>query len=274
MIIDLNFDPKNTNKIIGEPLSPNTHWIMNTINTTLGWPFASDPNKIVKFYLVRSKVQFEFTFKKDGVLHRKPIGGELIDVSIPVRNDDNGELLKNYDNWTANYALTLEETGDTLDLKAESLDGVAQDIHGIVFVQYDRPWDGPKFQKRLGRLFLLSIINTLGTLGINSSDVASYLNQVQQEIITPLESLFPINQDHARLLAEKVSRAVQNLKNTTPDLNIFNEIWQGTSNLVNKMVNNPADDDEAEFQGNASDNQGQFRDCATAVTDVFSKNQS
>ncbi|HXW52831.1 MAG TPA: hypothetical protein VEL47_01870, partial [Myxococcota bacterium] len=243
------YDPKNENQIIGIPISKKPHWIMNTINRTLEWPVAGHPEKIVKFDLVRAKVQFEYTYMKDNEPHRKPIGGELIDVSFPNRIDFRlTNFLKNYPQWIATYRLTLKETGESLIMKAESVAGLSADIYEIMFGQFDRPWGDPKYQKRLNRLFFLSIVDMLSTIGLGSKDANEYANSVQQQVVDPLKNLFPLD-GQSTAKAKEVSRAAQNIMKKYPQMGVTNKILWGTVKLVfDEMIKNPGDDDEEKFK--------------------------
>lgn len=240
------FDKDDKSKIIGSPLSNTSSWIMNTINKTLEWPVENQPEKLVKFYLVRSKVQFEYTYGKDGQFVRKPVGGELIDVSFPHKDDFRlTTFLNNYDSWVADYTLKMDTSDDAFVMKAESLSGIAEDLYGVVFEQFSRPWEGAKYTKRINRLFFLAIVDMLSSFGLGSSEAKNYLDMVQQQVILPLSQLYPLSQEKAEELLENV----QGLSGQTESMTTANMLWHGISKLVSdELIKNPKADDEEEFK--------------------------
>jgi hypothetical protein len=241
-------DPDDPNKILGIPLSKKPHWLMNTINKTLEWEVAGHPEKIVKFDLVRAKVQFEYTYIKDNVPHRRPIGGELIDISFPHRKDFRlSNFLKNYDKWVANYRLTLNETGESFVMKAESVDGIAADIYEVVFEQFDRPWADPKYEKRINRLFLLGIIDMI-SVKLTNQQIEDYLGVVQKEVIQPLNGVYPLDTQAANALIKQLDDTAQGLAQKYPQMTIPNKIWHGIAKLVEEeLLRNAQSDDEKQF---------------------------
>lgn len=231
---DNRFDfTQGKKSILGRSISKTPHWIMNSINTTLGWPFENDATKLIHFYLVRSKVQFEVVYAdKDHKLARKPIGGELIDVSIPLKDDDNlKEIIKHYDAWISNYNFSLDNTEDNLNLKGESITGLAEDITGIIFHQYDRPWEANKYEKRLYRLFFLSIVEMLGQNNHSNENLLDYIATVKDII----------NQS-------KPSSAIDELINKHSSLSINNQLYAGIIKVINNIAISSKEDDEKNLQ--------------------------
>lgn len=242
------FDGKDKSKIVGIPLSTRGKWIMNTINKSLEWPSGLNPKDLVKFYLVRSKVQFEYTFVKDGVSRRVPIGGELIDVSFPHRDDFRlASFFKNLSTGVADYKLSLEGTDETLDLKAESLTGIATDLHEVLFEQFPRPWEASKYEKRINRLFFFSIVEMLGHVGLGSAKTSSYVAEALA-LLNQMEKVLP-KSANSKAQADSVLTGLNSLKSKHPHMQIANHFFEALGELVSsRILNEPKDDDQEKFQ--------------------------
>lgn len=236
-------------KIIGIPLNRRGKWIMNTINKALEWPSGLNPKDLIKFYLVRSKVQFEYTYSKDGTVIRKPIGGELIDVSFPHRDDFRlAAFFRNLKTGIADYKITLDETGESIVVKAESVSGLANDVREVLFEQFPRPWEASKYVKRINRLFFFGIIDMLGSLGVGSPDAEVYINDILDLILKPMENVLPMSND-SKHLALKAHKAVEELSKHYPEMPIINRFFAAVDELVShRFFNSPKENDEAEFK--------------------------
>ncbi len=237
-------------RIIGIPLNKKTNWIMNTINKTLEIPSETDPKKIVKFYLVRSKAQFEYTFTKNNQSKRIPIGGELIDVSFSHKDDARTEpFFINYKRGVADYILSMGDK--SIKIKAESLFGLAKDLYEVVFEQWPRPWAAKKYEKRVSRIFFLSIVEMMGKLGIGSNQAKDYIEQVKADILAPLASVYPLSEsdpDQATKLVEQTLTRAKELHSSWPDMEIAGQAFIGLSELASHMFENPWLDDKANFE--------------------------
>lgn len=242
------YDKDQKDKIIGIPLTDKTNWISNSINQTLTWSLPNDPNKLIKFYLVRAKIQFEYTFSKDG-LHRKPIGAELIDVSLPHKDDFRSKLFfENYDRLIADYIIVGDDPNQLLNMKSESITGIAEDLFQVLFDQFSRPWEASKYEKRIGRLFFFGIVQMLGSYGSGSHQVKDYLAQVNKQIIEPLSQLYPINPDEANNTIKQVSDSLSYLVNEFSSLAAANLVWSGFIRTTKELVEHPKDDDEENYK--------------------------
>ncbi len=236
-------------KVITTRLSSKTNWIVNTDNRNLGWTWGSDPSKQVKFFLVRSKAYFEYTFEKDGALKRKAVGGELIDISIPHRDDDRlRDFLDNYDVNVAEYTI-IKDHDDWLTMKAYSLLDLAEDLQFILLDSFDRPWKGgAKYNKRIYRLFFLFIAEQLGAFGLGSAQTTEYIANIRENIIQPLNALFPLN-ENASAIAAQVQSDIQSLGEKWSQLPLANHFWHAFGNFIeNALVPKPQDGDQAGFQ--------------------------
>jgi hypothetical protein len=235
-------------RIIGVPLSGKPDWIVNTDNRTLEWPTGADESKVVKFHLVRAKAGFEYSFLINGKLHRKPIGGELIDVSLPHWDDESTkEFLNNYDENVAEYTIVSPDGDDKILLKSYTVAYLAHDLLNILFGQFDRPWNGgPKYAKRVNRLFFLSLLEMLADLGLGSDDAKEYTNDLKENILAPLKSIYPLK-DNAQARADLQKNIIE-FATKFPKAASINDFWAKLDKLINKdLVNNPQESDEVEF---------------------------
>jgi hypothetical protein len=246
------FDGPGKTKIVGIPIGDKrSKWIMNTINKTLEWPSGLNPKDLIKFYLVRSKVQFEYTFKKDGVMKRVPIGGELIDVSFPHKDDFRlAAFFDNLDTDIADYQLTMStgDTDETITMKAESLSGLATDVYEVIFEQFPRPWEASKYDKRINRLLFFSIVEMLKYFGLGSPDTAQYVQDIEEKVIPLMENVDP-GSDNAKAQTEEVLKALSDLKETYPKMNIANHFFEGLGEIVTeRFFADPKETDKEEFK--------------------------
>ena len=136
------------------------HGMYIQMNQTLD--FSSSSGRI-KFNLVRTKVNFNFIFQRpDGEKITKLIGGELIDVSIPHRLDNN---LRHFyeegpDRLIQQYRLNYGD--NKLEFLSYTYFYLAHDLEFILFKFVRKPWQTPKYEKRLNRLFYLYVIDDNG----------------------------------------------------------------------------------------------------------------
>jgi hypothetical protein len=229
-------------KIVGLPLSAQTDWIMNSDNRTLEWPLGTDFSKLVKFNLVRAKAGFEYSYEQDHRIHRRPIGGELIDISLPHREDaSTREFLDNYDNNIVTYKILSPDKESFLEIKSYSIEYLAHDLLNILFGQFDRPWNGgPKYGKRVNRLFFLGIIDMLATFPLGSEESKEYIALIKEKILNTLKD--------KNNLGENIKNNVDFIINKYPTMQATNDFWRYVSELINgRMQEKPEDSDAKEF---------------------------
>lgn len=217
-------------------LSEKPDWIVNTDNRTLEWKLGSDTTKTVKFYLVRSKAYFNYLYEKDGKIMRKAAGGELIDVSIPNRLDSHlNEFLDSYDKNIARYTL-MKNVDDKFEMNAYSLNYLAKDLQSILFDSFERPWDGgPKYSKRLNRLFFLFTVEMLGHFGLGAKEMETYINNVKEYLLPPLDKLFPICPG-SKTLAQDIKRNAVELARVTPQNTWANDFWKNFAKFLDERI--------------------------------------
>ena len=142
----------------------------------------SSPSGRIKFNLVRTKVNFNFLFTMaNGSKTKKSIGGELIDVSIPHRLDNN--LAHFYEEGAANYIQQYRLTfgSKILEFLSYKYSYLAHDLEFILFQFVRKPWQTPKYDKRLNRLFYLYVIDLfikLPTISERKNIILDLLNRV------------------------------------------------------------------------------------------------
>jgi len=155
---DLAKEITNDNKIATFDLDKIHHGMFIQMNQTLD--FNSSSGRI-KFNLVRTKVCFNFIFEKpNGEKMNKLIGGELIDVSIPHRLDDNFKHFYESNgpqNLLQLYRLSYGKS--RLEFLSYTYFYLAHDLEFILFKFVKKPWQTPKYEKRINRLFYLYVID-------------------------------------------------------------------------------------------------------------------
>jgi hypothetical protein len=243
------FDSAKPGNIIGIPLTQKPSWIMNSINKTLERFVGGFPKNLVKFYLLRSKVQFEYSYEKDGVLIRRPVGAELIDVSFPHKDDFRlRDFLNHAPEFIANYSITEEASGETIVLKAESKKGLADDLIVAVFEQI-RPWEAVKYEKRISRLFFFSILDMLGSSGTGSALGKIYIYEVNEKVLDPLKKILESqSKEDIKKISESIKTNSEDLARDWPDMFTANTIWQHMPKVINEVLLNPKENDRDNFK--------------------------
>lgn len=184
-----------------------------SINNTL--TFLKD-NHLVSFILVRTKVNFHTLFvSKFNKLNDMNISGELIDVSIPLKNDY--EIIKFFNNtkqYITNYEINLY--GNAINFKSLTYKYMIDDIHKILF-DIKFPWGDPKYKKRLYRLI---IMHTIAKLRFDHSRLCVRMN----DIILNIEQKWNIIETF--------------MLNKTSDLTLFDLIEEKDSydNILNSLI--------------------------------------
>jgi hypothetical protein len=151
-------------------------------NTTLAFE-AGPQNTLVKFNLVRTKVNFNLYYEKDGTKYMKYMGGELIDVSIPHKDSEGminffDEINKN----VASYTLTFNND-EKFKYKAYSIRLLAEDLENVLFHQSNMPWEDGKYAKRMNRLFYMYLVDILDKY--SPSQTLQILLDIQEQIFIP-----------------------------------------------------------------------------------------
>jgi hypothetical protein len=131
----------------------NKNIFFNSLNKSLD--FKDINNNIIKFDLVRTKVNFLFD-------NGEEVSGELIDVSIPHRDDYNISLIKNfYDFADNNFTKYLYNEDYNFYYRMINTTYIIKDLFNILFINVKFPWDDSKYQKRIYRLCYFILIDQL-----------------------------------------------------------------------------------------------------------------
>lgn len=136
--------------------------------------FGGNVGQIIKFSLVRSKLNFKAIYKTpDGQnIDCINMGGEFIDISIPHRKGHESEhfFYNKHDNTynpadlnpeshTTEFKLIYKEI--STHFHSYSLKYFIYDLNKMLFAEHPFVWEDPKHEKRLYRLFIFIFIQTL-----------------------------------------------------------------------------------------------------------------
>lgn len=131
-------------------------------------------DRIVKFNLIRTKMNFNIKFEKNGKIRYEHMGGEFIDVSVPHKTDSNiAHFFDDYDSHVhtvlykapckkAHYIIFANPEAEFAQ-KTYTLNYIFYDLHKILFINTYYPWEDKKYEKRLYRLFYLGHIDFFST---------------------------------------------------------------------------------------------------------------
>lgn len=151
-----------------------------------------------KFTLVRTKVIFNYYF--DNKVSK--IGGELIDISIPHRLDSKIHHFFEIMPITKYHLNYKDGTESPLVFNSFDLNYLIGDLEYILYEFVTLPWETPKYQKRLNRVFYLYFID----LFVNVKDLIE-----RKRIIDDLSKVF-INQISDKQDINHIKKAINSLR--------------------------------------------------------------
>lgn len=159
------------------------HTLMISSNQTLD--FWKQNNRVV-FSLVRTKVILNAYFQNaNGLTIPMKIDGELIDVSIPHKDDTT--ILHYFENVAKNSTTYHIKTDtENFPFKAPSLQYLIEDIEKILFTDNIYPWNDVKYAKRLRRVLFMYFVMLLSDTKINYNEKVAYMKKIQTDIINKL----------------------------------------------------------------------------------------
>lgn len=133
------------------------------------------------FHLVRTKIIFSVLFRNN-VGEQTPLrlGGELIDVAIPTRDDS--KMSDFFEKKGAIQAYELRYGDRELQFMGSSLDYLVDDLIYILWEVREYPWDDNKYRKRLNRLFYLSFVQLFIQLEGNRQRAATLKDFCQRVV--------------------------------------------------------------------------------------------
>ena len=136
-----------------------------------------------KFNLTRTKVIFTL-LRKSGALQN--VGGELIDVSVPHRDDDAvAPFFDDLEKKVAVYTLSSDHCRFTF--KANSLLYLIKDLENVLFMRSEYPWMDRKYVKRLNRLVYLYFVDAFVRLDSGAEKLALFRN-LREKVFVPLQT--------------------------------------------------------------------------------------
>ncbi len=145
-------------------------FVFNSLNTTL--EFKGGPKDIVKFNLLRSKVNFILNAKVEAA-------GELIDISIPHKKDQSMKKFKTthiFNKYIESNVISVE-TAYGFSYHMINVNYIVHDLMRILFIQFEYPWLASKYEKRLARLLYFIFIDELNAMKLLSlSNIAKLSN--------------------------------------------------------------------------------------------------
>ena len=182
----IEFDDKETEiKItpIGQPSS--VFYLVD--NRALHFHKGSEE---IRFNLVRTKINFNLIVENaEGLLECYPIGGELIDVSIPLDHS-----LKQFFSAVHKNVVDyqLEFNGSILQFKSYTLSALAHDLERMLFYGDSLPWDQGKYVKRVNRLMYLYFVD-LNLRDLKHIERINYLQAILNNVLYPLQYIASFN---------------------------------------------------------------------------------
>jgi hypothetical protein len=212
---DLGLQINDKDTISMYVLNPSEEMLFIQANETLDFPAGGNRTK---FNLVRTKIGFNYVFNGKTTI----IGGELIDVSLPHRLDNNVQHFFSHTNYINQYQLSFGE--QKLVFYSYTLTYLVSDLEYILFDFVDLPWKTPKYEKRLNRLFYLYFIDMFLTIGDN--------NERKNMILRLQKGLFN----------RYITKTDENTNIQTEILPALNKLLRGSQRINSNLVQ-PGDDE-------------------------------
>jgi hypothetical protein len=229
-------------------------------NSSIDTHYENDEKLRIKFDLVRSKVNFLVTYKKEDKIKHAYLGGELIDVSIPHKSTFS--ILEVFKNKTKNFhniefeSLAEENIIDELivnkfNFETYTLYFYIEELQEILFLKFNVPWKEVKYKKRIMRLLFLNLID----LFIKIKDlrkVTDFINKnndllqtqdnsqliINLEILTKINDKLEINNIYNNLIKLlKTPELIKEEDKFKLYLNIIKDFFINTKKIVDKIDN-------------------------------------
>lgn len=148
---------------LNTPITFDTPPIYISHNDTL--TFSKGDVSKASFTLLRSKLNVRIFLIGSSVddQYYIDIGGELIDVSIPKKDDTEMQhffsdisLMKKY---IKTYTFNYTPTSDSFNMNGYTIDYMIEDLWRVLFTDSgNRPWTDSKFARRFSRIYILYMI--------------------------------------------------------------------------------------------------------------------
>lgn len=144
-IITLNNDH---NKILIFSKIGKEYEFFNSMNFTLD--FHQDDGRRIKFSLLRTKLNFLI----NSMNSKKNVSGELIDISVPHKEDSTLKKLDSEDKFAEFISKNVKKINDKKNgftYYLVNIEYIINDLFEILF-SGDFPWEDSKYEKRMARL--------------------------------------------------------------------------------------------------------------------------
>lgn len=224
--------------------------------------FSGGNGELIKFALVRTKINFNLLVEHKHGTRKINMGGELIDVSLPHKDDlTTYEVFKNYNKSIARYTIHNDE--ESFEFNSYSLDFLIHDLENILFHQEQYPWDNNKYVKRLNRVcylyFMVMLIQYKSNIKRQNTLQSIILNIIKDNgEIEPLQGDHPADniQEFNRILwYYKKTKLKTNLQMYKEEFNEFkttilknlNELLKGFDSINTYCTNGPGNIDLADI---------------------------
>lgn len=161
-------NPKSDVLIYSMDSNKNVYY--NSLNLSLAW--RDFFGNLIKFGLLRTKINFLINDKLN-------VPGELIDVSIPHKNDFEMEELNSTKKFNEYMKKNIEKVYDQEnDIKYYIINThfIVKDLYKILFITNLFPWDDEKYEKRLARLIYFIFLDLLDNKPISIKSLETIKN--------------------------------------------------------------------------------------------------
>ena len=207
-------------------------FLYNTINLAL--EFRSLHQDVIKFYLCRTKVNFQLN-------HSKNLGGELIDISIPHKKDHQMAQFKStaeFKQFLADNIVKEHNDEYNFDYYVINVHYVVHDLFNILFVQNNNPWDDSKYNKRLARLLYFIFVEALNhNTPFSIRSIASIAEDYQQFIYQISSKKATKNHNHSLQVLADLTKSLNSNATKYPEYTrLLNHYAEAILHICNNIV--------------------------------------
>lgn len=194
-----------------------------------------NPSALVHFALSRIKFNFSsICIDKNNNEQEINIPAELIDVSIPYRDDSNAQHF-NVDRHTKLYNIIMDDD-KYFTVRAYNKSHIIDDLSQILFIQNKFPWMDTKYMKRLKRLLIFCFFGDIYRFSIETNiHILKNISKVMNELEKMNDKTAIVAFSYAQLteLIESL-KTVQSLKFTNKSSS-FHKFFIDMKEIIRKM---------------------------------------
>jgi len=225
---------ENKDIIVYEYNYQKTNYIYNSLNFTL--EFNDVNNNLIKFSLLRTKINFLLN-------GRDNIAGELIDISIPHKDDFEISKIDNFNKYIKKNIIKIKNNEINLKYNIINNDYIVKDLFKILFINNKFPWDDKKYEKRLARLIYFIFLSMLDNekISIESLNNIKYcfnnFNKIDNEAKCNNEYLYLLNnfiddiKSNSELFNDFIKKVNYYIKSTVDIINEIIKYQEGKENI-------------------------------------------